>query len=62
MGSSGHQHEQGEKVIAMTDNHGYVLAPLPVAPVNATDMVLVPEGLQALTKVATEVGVDLRGA
>ena len=46
----------------MTDNHGYVLAPLPVAPVNETDMVLLPEGLQALKKVAKEVGVDLRGA
>jgi hypothetical protein len=26
----------------MTDNHGDVLAPLPVAPVNETDMVLLP--------------------
>jgi hypothetical protein len=31
----------------MTDNHGYVLAPLPVAPVNETDMVLLPKGLNA---------------
>jgi transposase len=33
-----------------------------VAPVNEADMVLLPEGLQALNKVAQEVGVDLRGA
>ena len=33
-----------------------------MAPVNETDMVLLPEGLQALQKVAKEVGVDLRGA
>ena len=46
----------------MTDNNGYVLAPLPVAPVNETDMVLLPEGLKALKKVAQEVGLDLRGA
>ena len=46
----------------MTDNHGYVLAPLPVAPVNETDIVLFPEGLKALKKVAKEVGLDLRGA
>jgi hypothetical protein len=46
----------------MTDNHGYVLAPLPVAPVNETDMVLLPEGLHALKQMATEGGVDLRGA
>jgi hypothetical protein len=57
-----HKHEQGEKVIAMTDNHGYVLAPLPVAPVNETDMVLLPEGLHALKQVAKEVGLELRGA
>jgi len=24
----------------MTDNHGYVLAPLPVAPVNETDLTI----------------------
>ena len=46
----------------MTDNHGYVLAPLPVAPVNETDMVLLPKGLQALKQVAKEVDLDLRGA
>lgn len=62
MGYSGHKHEKGAKVIAMTDNHGYVLAPLPVAPVNETDIVLFPEGLKALKKAAKEVGLDLRGA
>ena len=33
-----------------------------MAPVNATDMVLLPKGLKALKQVATEVGVDLRDA
>jgi hypothetical protein len=33
-----------------------------VAPVNETDLVLFPEGLQALKPVAKEVGLDLRGA
>jgi transposase len=33
-----------------------------MAPVNETDMVLLPEGLHALKKVAKEVGLDLRGA
>jgi hypothetical protein len=56
------RHQKGEKVIAIIDNHGSVLAPVPVAPVNETDMVLLPEGLQALKKVAKEVGLDLRGA
>jgi hypothetical protein len=48
-------------VIAITDKHGYVLAPVPVAPVNETDMVLLPQGLKALKQVAKEVGLDLRG-
>src|SRR5262249_38949230 len=51
-----------EKVIAMTDNNGYVLSPLPVAPVHETAMVLLPNGLKALKRVAKIVGVDLRGA
>ena len=46
----------------MTDNHGDVLSPLPVAPVHETDMVLLPEGRKALKKVATQVGLDLRDA
>jgi Transposase DDE domain len=33
-----------------------------VAPVNETDMVLLPQGLQALKQVAKKVRVDLRGA
>jgi hypothetical protein len=33
-----------------------------VAPVNETDMVLLPQGLQALKKLAKQVGLDLRGA
>ena len=48
--------------MAIIDTNGYVLAPVPVAPVNETDMVLLPDGLKALKRVAKEVGVDLRGA
>jgi transposase len=33
-----------------------------VAPVNETDMVLLPQGLTALKQVAKQVGLDLRGA
>jgi hypothetical protein len=46
----------------MTDNNGYVLSPLPVAPVHETDMVLLPDGLKALKRVAKMVGLDRRGA
>ena len=37
IGYSGHKHQRGEKIIAIVDNNGFVLAPLPVAPVNETD-------------------------
>ena len=33
-----------------------------MAPVHETDMVLLPDALKALKRVATEVGVDLKGA
>jgi transposase len=62
IGYSGHKHQQGEKVIAIIDNNGYVLAPLPVAPVNAADTVLLPEGLKALKRVAKLTGLALEGA
>jgi hypothetical protein len=57
IGYSGYKHQKGEKVLVLTDNNGYVLSLLPVAPVNTTDMVLLPEGLKALKKVAKEVGL-----
>jgi hypothetical protein len=62
IGYSGYKHQKGEKLIAIIDNNGYVLAPLPVAPVNETDMVLLPKGLHALKQVAKQVGLDLRDA
>jgi transposase len=46
----------------MTDNHGYIISPCPVAPVNETDMILLPEGLKALKRVAKTVGLTLTGA
>jgi len=62
IGYSGHKHQKGEKVIAIIDNHGYVLAPLPVAPVNEADTVLLPEGLKGLKRVAKLTGLVLEGA
>src|SRR6266446_3555687 len=61
LGYSGHKHQKGEKVIAIIENNGYVLAPLPVAPVNEADTVLFPEGLKALKRVAKLTGLDLKG-
>ena len=62
MGYSGYKHQKGEKIIAMTDNNGYVLSPCPVAPVNETEMGLLPDGLKALKDVAKKTGFVLEGA
>src|SRR5918992_877840 len=62
IGYSGYKHQKGEKVLAITDNHGYVLSPLPVAPVNEMDMVLFPDGLNALKKEAQMADWVLKGA
>ncbi len=62
IGYSGHKHQKGEKVLAIIDNNGYVLAPLPVAPVNEADTLLLPEGLKTLKRVAKLTGLELEGA
>jgi hypothetical protein len=49
-------------VLALVDNHGYVLSPLTLAPVNEVDLRLLPAGLQDLKRVACEAGLDLTGA
>src|ERR1700676_1730457 len=60
IGYSGHKHQTGEKIIAIVDNNGFVLAPLPVAPVNEADTVLPPEGLNTLKSMArlTDLNLD----
>ena len=59
IGYSGHKHQRGEKVIAIIDHNGYVLSPVPVAPVNRADTVLLPEGWKALKRVAKLTGLSL---
>jgi len=49
-------------VIALVENHGYVLSPLTIAPVDEADMVLLPQGLKDLKQVAHEAGLDVTGA
>jgi transposase len=60
IGYSGHKHQKGEKVLAIVDNNSFVLAPLPVAPINEADTVLLPAGLNALKRVArlTDLKID----
>ena len=61
-GDSGHKHQTGEKVIALVDNHGSVLSPLTIAPVNEVDMGLLPQGLKDRKRVARAAGLTLPGA
>jgi len=49
-------------VIAIADNHGYILSPLTIAPVNQSDTVLLPEALKDLKSVATQAGIEIKGA
>ena len=49
-------------MIALVDNHGYILSPLTVAPVNEVDLGLLPDGLKDLKRVARAVGLDVTGA
>ena len=61
IGYSGHKHQKGDKVIAIVDNNGYILAPLPVAPVNEADTVLLPGALKALKRIGKADRVELQG-
>ena len=54
--------QKGEKVLAIIDNSGFVLAPVPVAPVNEADTVLLPERLNALRCIARLTGLNLEGS
>ncbi len=62
IGFSGYKHQKGEKVIAIIDNNGYVLAPLPVAPVNEADTILLPQSLKALKRMAKLTRLALNGS
>jgi hypothetical protein len=61
VGEAGDTPRTGETGIAITDHQSAVVAPAPVAPVHETDMLLWPQGLNALQQVATQAGADLRG-
>ena len=56
-----HQHG-GEKILAIIDNNGFVLAPLPVAPFNEADTVLLPEGLNVLKCMARLADLKIGGS
>src|SRR5438309_11696901 len=62
IGYSGHKHQKGEKVVAIVETNGFVLAPLPVAPVDEADTVLLPEVLNAFKHVARVTDLKIGGS
>ena len=46
----------------MVDNHGFVVGPLSVKPVNEQATVILPETLTALGDFTDRIGMDLRGS
>lgn len=47
-GYCGHKHQKGNKIVAIQDNAGNVLAPMTIATVNQSDMVQLPNALNDL--------------
>ena len=62
IGYSGHKHQKGEKILAIIDNNGFVLAPLPIAPVNEADTVLLPDGSNELKRMARLTDLQIGGS
>jgi hypothetical protein len=48
--------------LTIVDNHGFVVGPLSVKPVNEQDSVILPETLTALVDFTDRIGIDLRGS
>jgi transposase len=61
IGYSGHQHQKGEKTMAIVENNGYILSPMTVDSVNRHDTSLLPESLNHLSKLKKNIGLALKG-
>ena len=48
--------------MAIVDNHGFVIGPLSVQPVNQHDSVILPETVENLLSFTTRIGLDLQGS
>lgn len=62
IGYSGHKHQKGEKIMAIVDQNGSILAPCPIAAVNVNDCVLLPKSLDELMRITRLLGESLEGA
>ena len=62
MGYSGHKHQKGEKVLAICDRKGNILAPLNVQPVNYHDTTLFDESFTNLLEITQDIPLVLEGS
>lgn len=58
-GYSGHKHQTGNKVLAIHDNAGNVLAGATIAAVNQSDMTLLPTALRDLKRTLKRCGITI---
>jgi len=61
IGYSGHKHHKGEEVIAIVDRNVNVISPLPTAPANQNECVLLPEAIDHLMKISEMADFSLKG-
>ena len=62
MSYSGHKHQKGDKELTIVENHGFVLGPIAVKPVNQPDTIILPETLTTLVDFTRRMGIDLCGS
>lgn len=62
IGYSGHKHQKGEKELTIVENHGFVIGPICVKPVNRNDSVILPETLTGLVAFTVEMDIPLVGS
>jgi hypothetical protein len=60
-GYSGHKHQKGNKIVAIQDNAGNILAPMTVETVNQSDIVLLTNALKDLKTTCAQTGMQLPG-
>jgi hypothetical protein len=59
LGFSGHKHFKGDKVVAGSDRHCNIIAPLIAAPGNRNESPLLHKALPQVSRIAKQVGLDL---
>jgi transposase len=62
IGYSGHKHQKGEKLIAIVDGAGNIIAPMTFAAVNESDMGLLPDSLKDLKASCRQLAMSLKGS